>query len=390
MTTEYGQRILIDRDMEKSVHNIGNSSFNSGADDDDDDDETDVAALLGEEERVFGFTSNKKYRNGFGATVATNGRGHFSFLPSSSTTKFSPSTASPQDIQTIRFQVIIWNIGKLDVASGSVPMTFRVSLFWDDIPAVSQQLGDSPSTRNQRRKFSRLNMTAYQMQGRQKAVPQRIDSTGVDISAATATSNNDDIDVPPLSILNVSTFTIIGSPEIDMLDADRRLIRWTCMYRATVIQDHLSVHQFPHDCHTIALELAILSHRRAGQRWDRPLWRLGLATEEDVRVSRKAMQIPHGLIVDHVHIPEFHINRPRHHLNRHLRIGGFLPPTKSRGGGSDCKHSAAGLQFQFCSQQDGSFNCRTSLCGVPDVYLRVSLIVIRDTTIETSFPCWPF
>ena len=48
-------------------------------------------------------------------------------------------------------------------------------------------------------------------------------------------SNTDDtIDVPPLPILNVSTFTIIGSPEIDMLDTDNRLMRWTCMYRATL------------------------------------------------------------------------------------------------------------------------------------------------------------
>ena len=38
----------------------------------------------------------------------------------------------PEHVNTIRFQVVVWNIGKLDVVTGSVPMTFRVTLFWND------------------------------------------------------------------------------------------------------------------------------------------------------------------------------------------------------------------------------------------------------------------
>jgi hypothetical protein len=41
--------------------------------------------------------------------------------------------------RTIRFQVVMWNIGKLDVVTGSVPMTFRVSLFWNDIPEGEEE-----------------------------------------------------------------------------------------------------------------------------------------------------------------------------------------------------------------------------------------------------------
>lgn len=59
----------------------------------------------------------------FGSTITT-----------ASTTKYiMPLSARKQHINnTIRFQVILCNIGKLDVATGSVPMTFRVSLFWED------------------------------------------------------------------------------------------------------------------------------------------------------------------------------------------------------------------------------------------------------------------
>ena len=56
-----------------------------------------------------------------------------------------------------------------------------------------------------------------------------------------------------------------------MLETSTRLMRWTCMYRATMIQDKLSVQEFPHDGHEISIQLAILSHRRTGQRWDRRL-----------------------------------------------------------------------------------------------------------------------
>ena len=34
--------------------------------------------------------------------------------------------------KTLRFQVVVWYIGKLDVVTGSLPMTFRVTLFWND------------------------------------------------------------------------------------------------------------------------------------------------------------------------------------------------------------------------------------------------------------------
>jgi hypothetical protein len=65
---------------------------------------------------------------------------------------------------------------------------------------------------------------------------------------------------------------------------------------------------FPHDSHDLVLKLGILKHRQAGRRWDKNKWRFGLATEAD---SQSTIRIPHGLIVDHVKIPEFSFD-PKH------------------------------------------------------------------------------
>jgi hypothetical protein len=67
---------------------------------------------------------------------------------------------------------------------------------------------------------------------------------------------------------------------------------------------------FPHDSHDLALKLGILKHRQAGRRWDKDKWRFGLATEAD---SQSTIRIPHGLVVDHVNIPEFCFD-PKHDL----------------------------------------------------------------------------
>jgi hypothetical protein len=79
--------------------------------------------------------------------------------------------------------------------------------------------------------------------------------------------------------------------------------RWTCLYKATLSQsDYIRVDNFPHDRHELTLHLGILAHRGIGQRWDRLRYPLALATEDD---SQGSTRIPHGLLVDHVRIPDF-------------------------------------------------------------------------------------
>lgn len=213
---------------------------------------------------------------------------------SGSHNSFSSRPSSPKPIhasQSIRLQVLVWNVGALDVVQGRVPVTFRVTMFWNDDTSLrgvddfeGLDSNDSVSVGPHR---------LYEMRGRSKAVPvrgEKDDAAGLSI------------DVPPISILNVVTFDTIGSPEIALLRADSGLWQWTCMYRATLIQDHWMVDNFPHDEHEICLKLAVLAHRKAEARWDRRIWHLGLATEKD---SMGCVRVPHGLVVGNLSIPEF-------------------------------------------------------------------------------------
>ncbi|KAG7341736.1 hypothetical protein IV203_023689 [Nitzschia inconspicua] len=313
-----------------------------------------------------------------------------------SSNRISPSatssTSQPTQQRTIRFQVVVWNIGKLDVVSGSIPMTFRVSLFWNDILPMDEDCdvvggttdADDDTTSlasNSNSTFMRSNnSTVWKMHGRNKAIMHDFGNNNSNQLVPPANNSrgnsttNSVLDVPPLSILNVATFETIGGAEIDCLDTHERLFRWTAMYRATVLQSDVDVEHFPHDLHNVQLKLAILSHRSKNRTWDATVWKLALATEAD---SQYSTRIPYGMIVDQVKIPGFAFNRHR------------------------------GLQFEFCPLQHGSTNAsfrpstikketKTSKIDSgtdsvvealsdnqnihhPDYFLRVSVTVLRES-----------
>jgi hypothetical protein len=205
---------------------------------------------------------------------------------------------------SIRFQVLVWSVGALDVVQGRVPVTFRLTMFWNDMTSLRQTgvpEDDDLGGEDESNATSSLRPRSWEMRGRQKAVPR-----------ATKNDMGHAIEVPPVSILNVVTFDTIGGPEISLLRPDTGLWRWTCMYRTTLIQEHWRLDNFPHDSHDIVLRLAILAHRKAGAQWDRRVWQLGLATEND---SQGCTRVPYGLVVEQVSVPEF---RHDHHLQFEL------------------------------------------------------------------------
>jgi hypothetical protein len=75
---------------------------------------------------------------------------------------YGSTSASAEIVRTIRFQVLIWYIGKLDVVTGSVPMTFRVTLFWNDPKPEQDDLLTVDGT-------SASAINVWKMHGRQKA-----------------------------------------------------------------------------------------------------------------------------------------------------------------------------------------------------------------------------
>mmetsp|Transcript_36512 Transcript_36512/g.55864 ORF Transcript_36512/g.55864 Transcript_36512/m.55864 type:complete len:261 (+) Transcript_36512:115-897(+) len=134
-------------------------------------------------------------------------------------------------IRTIRFQVVVWYVGAVDVMQGRVAAKFRVTLFWNDDGGGNER----------RNRMTKLESSEWVMQGRQKAVEQKISD---EISERT-------VDIPPLSILNAVSFDIIGKPEVKLLREKTKLMRWTCLYKAVLFQDeyNMRVEKFPHDEH---------------------------------------------------------------------------------------------------------------------------------------------
>lgn len=192
-------------------------------------------------------------------------------------------------INTIRFQVIVWSISAPDVKAHRVSMKFRVTMFWNAPPPTRPNLVNGDQTRN------KIQQTMWAMSGRSTAFQKKMSDC-----------HTEKLDVPPVSILNADSFEVIGMPEVQLLREDSRLYRWSCMYRAQLIQNEISVNEFPHDEHDLCLRLGIISQRNPGGRWDKRVWKVGLANESDTQGS---IRIPFGLLVDHVQIPEFYYGK---------------------------------------------------------------------------------
>jgi len=119
-------------------------------------------------------------------------------------------------------------------------------------------------------------------------------------------------------------------------------MKWSALYRASLIQDNMHVGEFPHDEHNLVLRLGILKHRQRRKRWDKRIWKLDLASRED---TEDTIENPHGTIVDHVKVPGFN-------------------------------HGGRGLEFEFLPLQFGADNTPLGL----DECLQVKLRVRRESS----------
>ena len=238
---------------------------------------------------------------------------------------------STSDTNNIRFQVIIWSIDRPDMTLSRVSMKFRVTLFWN----INNRLGLSRKGSFCRKPESFLRQSSLSRSNHSTGGSNNkttIEEEGIDSDISDSEDLNNDnasghwvmegrnrakfrtvtpleqqahMEVPPLSIINAESFSIIGAPDVSLLRESDGLMRWTCLYRATLLQNDMKVNHFPHDEHNLVLRLGILQNRHPGAIWDRKNWKLGLANRDD---SRGSTRVPHGLIVDNVQIPEFSID----------------------------------------------------------------------------------
>ena len=301
------------------------------------------------------------------SSVSLRSSNHDGYYPIYSSSRSIMSKLPSASHNTIRFQVIIWSVAQPDVKVGKVSMKFRVTLFWNDVSNTPSVLAPQPQQQQQAKDNHNNNMssnstvsaatntnnntnntkkvkqngpTVWVMHGRKQASEKKMKSH----------TNRDTrtIDIPPVSILNADSFETIGRPEVMLLQEDTKLMRWTCMYRAKLTQDEMSVCDFPHDTHRLSIQLGILSQRHPGGRWDRRKWKLALANESDTQGS---IRIPHGLLVNHVKIPEFQYDTQKE------------------------------LDFDLLPLNHGSIPSSQAIRNVydTDYYLRTSIVVTRDS-----------
>ncbi|KAG7349487.1 hypothetical protein IV203_012084 [Nitzschia inconspicua] len=207
---------------------------------------------------------------------------------------FHTSTA----IRRIRFQVVVWYIGAPDEVNGRVEMKFRVTIFWNAPADKDDEVGYGMNNPYHKR--------VWKMHGRQRAYETNLSEVG---------DNDRIIYVPPVSILNAVEFDLLGEAEVCRLNTTENLMKWSALYRASLLQDNMNVGEFPHDEHDLVLRLGILKHRQRRKRWDKRIWKLDLATRED---TEDTIENPHGTIVNHVKVPGFN------HGKRDLEFE-FLP-----------------------------------------------------------------
>jgi hypothetical protein len=219
------------------------------------------------------------------------------------------SMCHSSSIQTIRFQVVVWYVGPVDVVLGKVEMKFRVTIYWntpssvsdlgiDDIDSTAAAAFD-PNLPRQRKIVgygldNPWHKKVWIMHGRQRAFEQNL-SSSMDQGSRL-------VYVPPVSILNAVDLDIVGDPEVCLVNETENLMKWSCLYKASLLQDNLQVSNFPHDEHHLIMRFGILKHRQRNKRWDRTRWKLALATLSD---TTDTIRTSHGLIVDHVKVPGF-------------------------------------------------------------------------------------
>jgi len=260
--------------------------------------------------------------------------------------------------RSIRFQVVIWYIGAPDEVHGKVEMKFQVTIFWNSPHEDDDDNGDNEEEDNNNNNSNNFgindsllpgptneNFLEQQILDTFQQQPPTIDAVGGggsvgnsdNVSGGGGTGHSmyglhnpyhkkvwkmhgrqrayqtelkeveDDgriVYVPPVSILNAVDYESLGEPEVCQLNTEENLMRWSCMYRASLLQDSMQVSEFPHDDHFLVLRFGILKHRRRNKRWDRTKWKLDLATNADVEEDTMDSS-PFGALVDHVKVPGF-------------------------------------------------------------------------------------
>lgn len=118
-----------------------------------------------------------------------------------------------------------------DVVLGLVTMKFRVTIFWDaPNPAEHQKMALSGYGN-----YDASNKKVWTMEGRQRAFQKELNEV---------LPGSNLVYVPPISIINAVDFDEVGRSEVCCVNEEKRQYKWTCMYKASLIQPHMKVKRY--------------------------------------------------------------------------------------------------------------------------------------------------
>lgn len=181
----------------------------------------------------------------------------------------------------VRIKATLWSLQALNLPEGSFEAKFRITLFWAPTIVAAPAVASS------------LEAAADGILAKWQLLDRSHGKYGDTI-----------VDVPPLALLNATSLTVEGSPELHAVKrpTGRILFRWNCMYSAKLLEPELfsehALYPFPYDSHFLSIDLDV----RYGVFKDVPL---KLAVAEDVDWRGR---LPHAEVSERVILNEWIIS----------------------------------------------------------------------------------
>ena len=158
-----------------------------------------------------------------------------------------PQLESPPEAARVRLKLVLWGLYEVSLVTGTFGAKFRITLFWSPKSDLSKV--PIKNSRSEVWKASR-------------------DEASLTITdEATGEVLRIDEEIPPISLLNAKVFSVDGKAEVHAIQPQpggRYLMRWTCMYTATLTQSNLfqspergGLVSFPYDSHVVEIQLGV-------------------------------------------------------------------------------------------------------------------------------------
>ena len=155
---------------------------------------------------------------------------------------------SPSEAARVRLKLVVWGLSEVSLVTGTFGAKFRITMFW----SPKSDLSEVPIKNKKSMVWN---------------ASSRDEATFTITDEATGLLRKIVEDVPPISLLNAKVFSVDGKAEVHAIQPQADgpyLMRWTCMYTATLTQSNLfqspergGLVSFPYDSHDVEIQLGV-------------------------------------------------------------------------------------------------------------------------------------